>query len=144
MTSSIRARANVATSLSSPTKAGQAMSKKQQKLAEAAKTSCSISQYFVKKQTVETSQAEGEKGLNVRHSHLSIKVATEASSQHPHPPAIVEAVDTGPLLSETQCVIEEKSKTQQLYIIISDDDEQAETHKLVEEKVDLYKESSTE
>lgn len=116
------------------------MSKKQQKLADAAKTSCSISQYLVK-----TSQAEGEKGLNVRHSHMSIKVATEASSQHTHPPATMEAVDTGPLLSETQCVIEEKSKTEQLYIIISDDDEQAETQKLVQEQVqDIYKESSTE
>lgn len=51
-TSSIRARANaVAASLNSPSKAGRVVSKRQQKLAEAAKGSLNISQFFVKKQT---------------------------------------------------------------------------------------------
>ncbi|XP_029014172.1 ATP-dependent DNA helicase Q5 [Betta splendens] len=51
--SSIRTSANKAAAafLSSPTKTGRAVSKKQQKLAEAAKSSHSISQYFTKRQT---------------------------------------------------------------------------------------------
>lgn len=58
VTSSIRARAAAAAaSLGSPTKTGKAMSRKQQKLAEAAKTSRNISQYFAKKETPASSQA---------------------------------------------------------------------------------------
>ncbi|XP_072298636.1 ATP-dependent DNA helicase Q5 [Eucyclogobius newberryi] len=53
VTSSIRARANAAaaSSLNSPTKKGKALSKKQQKLADAAKNSRYISQYFAKKES---------------------------------------------------------------------------------------------
>lgn len=58
VTSSIRAKAaTVAASLDSPTKMGKAMNRKQQKLAEAAKSSRSISQYFAKKETPASSQA---------------------------------------------------------------------------------------
>lgn len=58
ITSSIRAKAAaVAASLGSPTKTGKAMSKKQQKLAEAAKTSRNISQYFAKKEAPASDQA---------------------------------------------------------------------------------------
>uniref|UniRef100_A0A3Q3G0N7 ATP-dependent DNA helicase n=1 Tax=Labrus bergylta TaxID=56723 RepID=A0A3Q3G0N7_9LABR len=60
MTSSIRARANAAASLNSPTKGGRAMSKKQQKLAEAAKSSRNIFQYFTKKEATEDRQEEEE------------------------------------------------------------------------------------
>lgn len=53
-TSSIRARA----SLNSPTKGGRAVSRKQQKLAEAAKSSRSISQYFVEKKPADQESCE--------------------------------------------------------------------------------------
>uniref|UniRef100_A0A3Q3R753 ATP-dependent DNA helicase n=1 Tax=Monopterus albus TaxID=43700 RepID=A0A3Q3R753_MONAL len=63
VTSSIRARANAAAAcLNSPTKGSRAISKKQQKLAEAAKSSHNISHYFAKKQPGgEKSQEEEER-----------------------------------------------------------------------------------
>nr|XP_046272322.1 ATP-dependent DNA helicase Q5 isoform X2 [Scatophagus argus] len=110
VTSSIRARANaVATSLNSPTKAGRALSKKQQKLADAAKSSRNISQYFAKKQTTDKTETV---------------VPHENSGQWEHSPINVEAVEIIPLESETEDV-QEESKTD--IIIIPDEEE--ETHK---------------
>lgn len=62
VTSSVGTRANAAAavSLSSPPKAGRAASRKQQKLAEAAKSSRDISQYFAKKDKTEKSREEAE------------------------------------------------------------------------------------
>lgn len=65
VTSSVGTRANAAAtaavvSLSSPLKAGRAASRKQQKLAEAAKSSRDISQYFAKKDKTEKSREEAE------------------------------------------------------------------------------------
>ncbi|XP_040047823.2 ATP-dependent DNA helicase Q5 [Gasterosteus aculeatus] len=64
VTSSVGTRANTAAaavvSLSSPPKAGRAASRKQQKLAEAAKSSRDISQYFAKKDKTEKSREEAE------------------------------------------------------------------------------------
>lgn len=125
-TSSIRARANVvAASLNSPTKGGRAMSKKQQKLAEAAMTSRNISQYFAKKETLEKSQEE--KGLDATLSYTTRVVPKENSGQQAHSPVTVETVEMSPVGSETPVgsVIEEESKTD--VIVISDEEE--ETHK---------------
>lgn len=125
VTSSIRARASaVAATLNSPTKAGRAMSKKQQKLAEAAKNSRNISQYFAKKQTTEKSQEEVEKGLDA----TAIVVPNENSSQQAHSPVTVEAVEISPVVSETLGVIEEESKTEVITILDDDDEEEEETH----------------
>lgn len=129
VTSSIRARASaVAATLSSPTKAGRAMSKKQQKLAEAAKTSRNISQYFAKKQTTEKSQEEVEKGLDATLFHTAIVVPNENSSQQAHSSVTVEAVEISPVVSETLGVIEEESKTEVITILDDDDEEEEETH----------------
>lgn len=120
VTSSIRARANVvAASLNSPTKGGRAISKKQQKLAEAAKTSRNISQYFAKKETLEKSQEE--KGHDASLSYTTRVVPKENSSQQAHSPVTVETVEMSPVGS----VIEEESKTD--VIVIPDEEE--ETHK---------------
>lgn len=86
VTSSIRTKAAaVAASLGSPTKTGKAMSKKQQKLADAAKTSRNISQYFVKKETPASSQAP----------------PPEPPCEHDDAP---EAGGSSPTLSETAAV----------------------------------------
>ncbi|XP_028310852.1 ATP-dependent DNA helicase Q5 [Gouania willdenowi] len=62
VSSSIKARANAISAVTnSPTKGCKTMSKKQQKLADAAKSSHSIFQYFTKKQTMEIKQDEEEK-----------------------------------------------------------------------------------
>uniref|UniRef100_A0A671YPI0 ATP-dependent DNA helicase n=1 Tax=Sparus aurata TaxID=8175 RepID=A0A671YPI0_SPAAU len=111
ITSSIRARAKaVAASLSSPTKAGRAMSKKQQKLAEAAKSSRNISQYFAKKQKTDKSQEEEEEeeveeGLDAKLSHTTTVVPQEISSGGEHSPVAVEAGEISPAESESQDVI---------------------------------------
>uniref|UniRef100_A0A3Q2PWU7 ATP-dependent DNA helicase Q5 n=1 Tax=Fundulus heteroclitus TaxID=8078 RepID=A0A3Q2PWU7_FUNHE len=92
LTSSIRARASaVGASLNSPTKGGRAVSRKQQKLAEAAKRSRNISQYFVKKQS-----AEEEGG--------------------PEPP-----LEAGGLLSETLGEIYEESIMQELQSLAAEE-----------------------
>ncbi|XP_041757460.2 ATP-dependent DNA helicase Q5 [Coregonus clupeaformis] len=78
ISSSIRAKASaVSVSLNSPTKTGgKALSKKQQKLVEAAKNSCNITQYFGKKQ-IEKSQ-EVEMGTNdVSSQAFSIPLPTK-------------------------------------------------------------------
>uniref|UniRef100_A0A3Q3X322 ATP-dependent DNA helicase n=1 Tax=Mola mola TaxID=94237 RepID=A0A3Q3X322_MOLML len=126
ITSSIRARANaVAASLISPTKAGKAMSKKQQKLAEAAKTSRNISQYFSKKQTTEKLQAEGKEGLDATHSNTNVTVTEDDSNQQTISPVTVEDVEISPMVSDTQGAIRE-SKTQVITIC---DDEEELSHK---------------
>lgn len=126
VTSSIRARANAAAaSLNSPTKAGKAMSKKQQKLAEAAKSSHNISQYFAKKQTTAKSQEEEEEGLEAMLSHATAVVPQENSSQQEQSAVTVEAVEISPVEPETQDVIQviqEDSKTE--VIVIPDDEEE--------------------
>lgn len=82
VTSSIRAKANaVAASLNSPTKAGRAMSKKQQKLAEAAKSSRNISQYFAKKQTTEESQKEVEEVEEVMTEEMMEEMTKEMAEE---------------------------------------------------------------
>lgn len=119
VTSSIRARATaLSASINSPTKAGRAVSKKQQKLAEAAKTSRNISQYFTKKQTTEKLE---EGGLEPAPFHTSD--GDEASDQPS--PAAVEAVEISPMWSETGGVGEEESKAD--VIMISDSVAEEET-----------------
>ncbi|XP_034749198.1 ATP-dependent DNA helicase Q5 isoform X1 [Etheostoma cragini] len=123
VTSSIRARANAAaTFVNSPTKAGRAMSKKQQKLAEAAKSSRNISHYFTKKETTEDSQEEAEtlRGLDAMLSHTTAVVAQESVSKQEHSPVTVDNVEISPL--ETRDVIQEESKTK--VIVITDDEEE--------------------
>ncbi|XP_068584107.1 ATP-dependent DNA helicase Q5 [Cebidichthys violaceus] len=119
--STVRARANAvaSASLNSPTKAGRAVSKKQQKLAEAAKSSRNISQYFAKKETTEKSHEEAEtlKGL-------------DATAEEEHSPVTVEDLEISPV--ETQDVIQEESKRD--VIVIHDEEEEEEeeeeeTHK---------------
>lgn len=125
VTSSIRARANAAAaSLNSPTKAGRAMSKKQQKLAEAAKTSRNISHYFAKKQTVEKSQEVMEEGLDAALSNTTSVVPKENSGQQAHSLVTVKTAGSEtPAGSET----EEDSKT--VVIVIPDEEDDEETHK---------------
>lgn len=126
VTSSIRARASVvAASLNSPTKAGKAMSKKQQKLAEAAKTSRNISQYFSKKQTTETLQTEVKEGLDATHSCTNVTVTKDDSQEQTVSPVTVEDVEIRPLASDTQGAITE-SKPQVITIY---DDEEELSHK---------------
>lgn len=136
VTSSIRAKANaVAASLSSPTKTGRAMSKKQQKLAEAAKTSRNISQYFGKKQTAAKSQEEFEE-----------------VELHARSPVASETAEMSPVLSEMEGVMTgEKRKTEEQkfdIITIPDEDDVEETHKTQrlenEEVQDTCKESTSE
>ncbi|XP_059204238.1 ATP-dependent DNA helicase Q5 [Centropristis striata] len=128
VTSSIKARANAATaatataSLSSPTKAGRAMSKKQQKLAEAAKSSRNISQYFMKKKPTEESQEEETlNGLDAEFSHTMEEEAEEKDREQEHSPVTGEDVEM-----ETQDVIIVESKKET--IVVSDDDEEEEMH----------------
>ncbi|XP_008303712.1 ATP-dependent DNA helicase Q5 [Stegastes partitus] len=124
--SSIKSRANaVSASLSSPTKAGRAMSKKQQKLAEAAKSSRSISQYFAKKQTPEKIQEDADmpEELDATLYQAPSEISQENISQEQHSPASVEEVESSPVISETQ--IQAESKT--VVIVIPDDDEGEET-----------------
>lgn len=111
------------------------MSKKQQKLAEAAKTSRNISQYFAMKQTAAKSQEE-----------------VEEVELHTRSPVASETAEMSPVLSEMEGVITgEKRKTedQKLDIItIPDEDDVEETHKTQrlekEEVQDTCKESSSE
>lgn len=118
VTCSIRARATaVSASINSPTKVGRGVSKKQQKLAEAAKTSRNISQYFTKKQTMEKLE---EEGLVPAPFHTS--EGDEASNQ-PSPPA-AEAVEVSPMWLESGGVGEEESKA---VIIISDSEAEEQT-----------------
>ncbi|XP_070779385.1 ATP-dependent DNA helicase Q5 [Enoplosus armatus] len=147
VTSSIRARANAAAaaSLNSPTKAGRAMSRKQQKLAEAAKSSRNISQYFAKKQITEESQEEAETqtGLDATLSCSTVEVPQKNSSQQEHSPAAVEAAEISPVESDTEDVIHVERKKE--VIVILDDDEEEQTETLELERVqDTYEESTSQ
>ncbi|XP_056257155.1 ATP-dependent DNA helicase Q5 [Seriola aureovittata] len=126
VTSSIRARANaVAASMNSPTKGGKAMSKKQQKLAEAAKSTRNISQYFAKKQTTEESQEEPG-GLNTTLPQTTTVIPEEFTCQQEHSPVTVDAAESSPVESETQDVMQEEIKKEVIVII---DDKEEETYK---------------
>uniref|UniRef100_A0A3Q1FCI0 ATP-dependent DNA helicase n=1 Tax=Acanthochromis polyacanthus TaxID=80966 RepID=A0A3Q1FCI0_9TELE len=122
VSSSIKARAKAVSSfLDSPTKGGKAMSKKQQKLAEAAKSSHNISQYFTKKQTTEKIQEDADmpEELDATLSHTPSEISQENISQEQHSPASVEAVES------SQDVIQAENKS--AIIVIPDDDEEEET-----------------
>lgn len=123
ITSSIRARANaVAASTNSPTKGGKAMSKKQQKLAEAAKSSRNISQYFTKKQTMEKSQDEPEmlKGLNDTLPQTTTVIPEENTFPQEYSPVTEDAVECVLVESETQSVMQEETKKE----VIADEEEE--------------------
>lgn len=98
----------------SPAKAGRVMSRKQQKMAEAAKSSRNISQYFVKKKPTEEEELRPEAG-GLSSETLS-EVYEENSRQElhslPSDPALVE--------SEDLILIEPKTEV----IVLSDDEEQ--------------------
>lgn len=92
---SIRARATaLSASNTSPTKAGRGLSRKQQKLAEAAKTSRNISHYFSKKQATEKPE---EGGLDP--APLYTSDGDEAGNQPSSPAA--EAPQISPMWSES-------------------------------------------
>ncbi|XP_041827578.1 ATP-dependent DNA helicase Q5 isoform X2 [Melanotaenia boesemani] len=117
VSSSIRARASaISVSLNSPTKGRRAMSKKQQKLVEAAKSSRNISQYFAKKQATETScEEEMPKEADDTLLHFPTVVFEEDISQEQHSPASVA--------SESEDVILVETKTE---VIVIPDDEKEE------------------
>lgn len=115
VTCNIRARATaVSAAINSPTKAGRGVSKKQQKLAEAAKTSRNISQYFTKKQMAE--KVEGE-GLDPAPFHTS---DGEEASKLPSPPAL----EISPMWSESGAVGEEEGKADVIMVSDSEGEEQ--------------------
>uniref|UniRef100_A0A672YB18 ATP-dependent DNA helicase n=1 Tax=Sphaeramia orbicularis TaxID=375764 RepID=A0A672YB18_9TELE len=100
VTSSIKARANAAASLNSPTKGSRALTKKQQKLAEAAKTSRNISHYFGKKQTKNESQ-EPETLTELDGTlSCSTDVNSEDITEQQHPPVTVELADSSPVTDD--------------------------------------------
>lgn len=122
--SPIKAKANaVTTSLSSPTKGGRAMSKKQQKLVEAAKSSHNISHFFMKKHTPEKSQDEEEmpREPEAALSPAPASISQEYINQEPHSPAASEG-ESSAAQSETEDVILVESKSE--IIVIPDDDEE--------------------
>ncbi|XP_057672933.1 ATP-dependent DNA helicase Q5 [Corythoichthys intestinalis] len=115
VTSSIRARANAAAaaassfSLSSPTKGTRTLSKKQQKLEEAAKSSRCISQYFVKTKMMKECQetdasivGQEEVMNNVQHSPVSLDsdgsavepMLKDVKQAQTEPPVVVIADDS--------------------------------------------------
>ncbi|XP_053193887.1 ATP-dependent DNA helicase Q5 isoform X2 [Scomber japonicus] len=122
VTSSIRAIANAAAAnLNSPTKGGRALSKKQQKLAEAAKTSRNISQYFAKKQTTEKSQEEETpKGLNAT---LSVAPQEDITLHS------VEALESSPVESATPAETESE-----VVFMLTDEEEQAFKSEMTEDE----------
>lgn len=122
VTCTIRARATaVSASINSPTKAGRGVSRKQQKLAEAAKNSHNIFQYFTKKQTTEKREEEQETGLDPAASHTTEDA--EASYQ-PSSPA-VETIEISPTWPASGVVGEEESKAE--VIMISDNESEDQT-----------------
>lgn len=120
--SPIKANA-VTTSLSSLTKGGRAMSKKQQKLAEAAKSSHNISHFFMKQHTPEKSQDEEEmpREPEATLSPAPASISQEYINQEPHSPAASEG-ESSAAQSETEDVILVESKSE--IIVIPDDDEE--------------------
>ncbi|CAJ1076399.1 ATP-dependent DNA helicase Q5 [Xyrichtys novacula] len=134
VTSSIRARASaVAASLNSPTKAGRAMSKKQQKLVEAAKNTRNISQYFTKKPTTEEKQEETGtvNGLNAT---LANDAKAEASQE-----------DYSSEDSDIYELIREESKND-IIVLTDDEEEEQETEEteMFEEEQEKKPEESKE
>ncbi|KAM9392479.1 ATP-dependent DNA helicase Q5 [Pholidichthys leucotaenia] len=130
--SSIKARVNtVSTSLNSPTKAGKAISRKQQNLAKAAKNSRNIFEYFAKKQTSEKSQGEEEEeeeteeDSNVMISCTSSVISHENISQEQDSAPAEGRAERIPAVSNTQNVIITENKND--IIVISDDDAEEET-----------------
>lgn len=122
--SSIRARASaVGASLSSPIKAGRAMSKKQQKMAEAAKTSRNISQYFTNKQTVKQSCEEEE------HEAGSLSAQPVGASREES--VNEEQRERSPVQSDTPDLILVEPEAE--VIVLSDDEEEEE------QRVDSFK-----
>lgn len=122
VTCTIRARATaVSTSINSPTKAGRGVSKKQQKLAEAAKNSRNISQYFTKKLTTEKREEEQETGLDPAALHTTEDAET---SNQPSSPA-VEAIEISPTWPASGVVVGEESKAE--VIMISDSETEDQT-----------------
>ncbi|KAM6905350.1 ATP-dependent DNA helicase Q5 [Xenentodon cancila] len=114
--SSIKARAlAISSSLSSPTKGSTTLSRKQQRLAEAAKSSCNISQYFAKKQATKKSLDEAElpsKADNFFSCSPTV-MFEENISQEQHS-------GSSPALSQTEDVILVETKTE--VIVITDDE----------------------
>ncbi|KAM4716927.1 ATP-dependent DNA helicase Q5 [Anableps anableps] len=126
-TSSIRARASgVSASLNSPTKGGRALSRKQQKLAEAAKSSRNIFQYFVKKKPEEEEGSCEEAELRPEAggllSETRDEICEENIRQELHSLAAVEATASDPALVETEDLILIEPKTE--VIVLSDDEEE--------------------
>lgn len=97
VTSSIKARAAAAAaSLGSPSKTGRATSKKQQKLAEAAKTSRDISQYFAKREKPASLQAPPPEPTSERED------LPEAGGCRSPPSAVREEIMTVPKEEEEE------------------------------------------
>ncbi|KAM4531141.1 ATP-dependent DNA helicase Q5 isoform 2-T2 [Odontesthes bonariensis] len=137
VSSSIRARANaVSAPLSSPTKASRAASKKQQRLAEAAKSSHNISQFFAKKPTTEKSCEEAEMFDEVdgTTSPIPTEICGKNISPRRHSPAATEAAEGSPEAAETQDVILIERETEIIVIPDNDEDEaeEVESWKLVQ------------
>ncbi|KAF7659420.1 hypothetical protein LDENG_00298230 [Lucifuga dentata] len=132
VTSCIRARANAAAaSLNSPTKGGRAVSKKQQKLAEAAKNSRNISHYFAKKQSTERSQeTEMLKGLDAMSSHGTVDNPKENVMEKQHSSTTEEAAvnsmsaESSPVKTGAQDIIHRDVESE-IIEIYSDEDEKA-------------------
>uniref|UniRef100_A0A3P8WT54 ATP-dependent DNA helicase n=1 Tax=Cynoglossus semilaevis TaxID=244447 RepID=A0A3P8WT54_CYNSE len=114
-------RANAAAvSMNSPTKGGKAKSKKQQMLAEAAKNTRNISQYFAKKETVETIQTEPQEQEST--STASAETASVSQSAETN-----QCLDTEG--AETQDVILVERKCEVVTIDDGDDkNEEEQTH----------------
>lgn len=130
VTSSIRAKANAAAaSLNSPTKVGRAVSKKQQKLAEAAKSSRNIFQYFDKIRTTEKRE-ETVKTLDAVSSQTTAVSPTEDISQQQHSPASVVDVESSPAESETQDVKQSETQCDVIVLDESEEEEPVEVEKL--------------
>lgn len=121
VTSTIRDRANAAAvSMNSPTKGGKAKSKKQQMLAEAAKNTRNIFQYFAKKETVETIQTEPQEQEST--STASAETASVSQSAETN-----QCLDTEG--AETQDVILVERKCEVVTIDDGDDkNEEEQTH----------------
>ncbi|KAM4634960.1 ATP-dependent DNA helicase Q5 [Polymixia lowei] len=150
VTSSIGAKASaVAASLDSPTKGGRALSKKQQKLAEAAKNTRSISLYFGKKQTTEKSrEPELEEGLHATSSQSTALAHVVNDTQQEGSPTTAEtAMDTTSIATNTvESVTEDtvKVQIQEEVIVIGDDEENTERAELVQETTTEQDVSTTE
>ncbi|XP_038138179.1 ATP-dependent DNA helicase Q5 [Cyprinodon tularosa] len=130
-TSSIRARATaISASLNSPSKGGRAMSRKQQKLAEAAKSSRNISQYFVKKSLAEEESREEAEPLLEAGGLLSEtlgEIYEESIRQELQCLAAGEETETHPELLEADDLILIEPKTE---VIVLSDDEDEEVEKM--------------